>query len=374
MDRVVQTELDLIGYIYDAVLHPELWSDTIDRIRRYVGLHLGAIGANYFQSGASIHATTNVSPEALQVMAETAGSIFDLWGGANNLRRLPLEEPLKMLDYSLPEWWPGNPFYERFVKPQGLVDQLTMVLEFSPTAVATFSLGQHESMPPIDDRQVEIFRVIAPHLRRAVLISDLLETRSIEAASFEAALSAVGSSVLLVDARGQIVYANGRAEAMLRARDPIVSLNGKLELPRELVPGQLDRTIAAAALPGETIGPASGIPTRRHDGSGAIIHVLPLERRTDRPRTRAVAAIFVAEPDAELNLPLEGLRVLYDLRPAEVKVLQLVASGLSGRAVADALSVSESTAKTHTLRLFDKVGVHTRAELVAFVRTMSLGV
>lgn len=54
-------------------------------------------------------------------------------------------------------------------------------------------------------------------------------------------------------------------------------------------------------------------------------------------------------------------------------MLELVAQGLSGRAVADTLGISENTVKTHTIRLFDKLGLHTRAELVRFARDMSLG-
>lgn len=130
--------------------------------------------------------------------------------------------------------------------------------------------------------------------------------------------------------------------------------------------------MAAAKQPGEALGPGGGIAIRRRDGSGAIIHVLPPQRRAVRPVPNAAAAVFVAEPNPALNLPLEGLRLLYDLRPAETRVLDLIAAGLSSRAVAEALGVSENTAHTHTTRLFDKLGVHSRAEAVALVRDMSL--
>ena len=45
MDRIVETELDLVGRIYDAVLDQRLWTDTIDRIRRYMGLQNGVISS-----------------------------------------------------------------------------------------------------------------------------------------------------------------------------------------------------------------------------------------------------------------------------------------------------------------------------------------
>ena len=35
MDVSAQSAADLIGHIYDAVIEPGLWTDTIDRIRRH---------------------------------------------------------------------------------------------------------------------------------------------------------------------------------------------------------------------------------------------------------------------------------------------------------------------------------------------------
>jgi DNA-binding CsgD family transcriptional regulator/PAS domain-containing protein len=372
VDRVLQTEFDLIGSIYDAAMDSALWSNAIDRIRRYMGLHLGAIGINYFPGGLSVEASTNIPPEFLTAAAETSESMLALWGGPEAFGRLPLEEPLRMTDYAPFASWAGDTFYERFGRPQGLVDQLALILERSPTTLATFSLGLHESMPAIDDNQIETFRILAPHMRRAALIGNLLEIRSIAAASFEAVLNALSSGIVLVDSESRIIFANHRAEEMLRAGDPIAQTGGRLQVPGELVKGQVARTIAAAASPVEAIGPGSGVAIRREDGTGAIAHVLPLHRRASRPLARAAAAVLVAEPNGTLNLPLEGIRLLYDLRPAEVRVLELIASGLSGRAVADALGVSENTTKTHTLRLFEKIGVHSRAELVQFANDLSL--
>jgi DNA-binding NarL/FixJ family response regulator len=374
VDRIVQTELDLIGVIYDAVLEPDRWSDTIDRIRRYVGMHMGVLGIQYFPSGVSVQATSNVAPEHLKALAETADSVPPLWGGVAKMSRIPIEEPVRMLDYSRPEWWPGNPFYERFCRPQGLDDQLAMVIEFSPSLLASLGMGHHESMPPISDDQIEMCRPLIPHLRRAVLISNLLLSRSIVASSFEAALDALGSAVLLVDARGRIIYANEQADNMLRKDDPIAQLGGRLVIPRELVKGQFEQAIAAAASGEEALRHGAGLPVRRADGSGMIVHVLPLRRRSTRAPPAAVAAVFVAPPSAELNMPLEAMRILYDLRPAEVRVLDLVARGVSGKGVGEALGISQNTAKTHTLRLFDKVGVHSRAELIRLVHEMSVGV
>jgi two-component system, NarL family, nitrate/nitrite response regulator NarL len=53
------------------------------------------------------------------------------------------------------------------------------------------------------------------------------------------------------------------------------------------------------------------------------------------------------------------------LTPRERRVLELVASGLSNRAIADELGVSEHTVKFHVRSLLDKLGAETRADAVA---------
>ena len=55
-----------------------------------------------------------------------------------------------------------------------------------------------------------------------------------------------------------------------------------------------------------------------------------------------------------------------DLTDREVDVLRLLAAGRSNRAIASALSVSEATAHTHTVNIYAKTGVHTRAGIALF--------
>jgi len=53
------------------------------------------------------------------------------------------------------------------------------------------------------------------------------------------------------------------------------------------------------------------------------------------------------------------------LTPRERSVLELVAAGLSNRAIASELGISEHTAKFHVRSLLDKLGAETRADAVA---------
>lgn len=54
----------------------------------------------------------------------------------------------------------------------------------------------------------------------------------------------------------------------------------------------------------------------------------------------------------------------YHLSPRETEVLGLLARGRSLQAIADSLNVAYSTVKTHTDRIYAKMGVHSRQELI----------
>ncbi len=52
------------------------------------------------------------------------------------------------------------------------------------------------------------------------------------------------------------------------------------------------------------------------------------------------------------------------ITPRELEILGLIAAGLSNREIADRLFVSENTVKTHSSRLFDKLGAKRRTQAV----------
>ena len=53
------------------------------------------------------------------------------------------------------------------------------------------------------------------------------------------------------------------------------------------------------------------------------------------------------------------------LTPTELRVVELVAKGLTNPQVGQRLFISAGTAKVHLSHIFDKLGVHSRAELAA---------
>jgi DNA-binding CsgD family transcriptional regulator len=58
--------------------------------------------------------------------------------------------------------------------------------------------------------------------------------------------------------------------------------------------------------------------------------------------------------------------------PREREILELIANGMSNREIAEKLFVSENTVKTHSSRLFDKLGAKRRTQAVQMGKELGL--
>lgn len=75
-----------------------------------------------------------------------------------------------------------------------------------------------------------------------------------------------------------------------------------------------------------------------------------------------------SEPFAVNSKKLEEL----EITPRELEILELIAKGLSNREIAEKLFVSENTVKTHSSRVFDKLGAKRRTQAVQFGKEFGL--
>jgi DNA-binding CsgD family transcriptional regulator len=195
--------------------------------------------------------------------------------------------------------------------------------------------------------------------------------------TFASALEMLTAGVVLVDEHLAIVHANAAAGAMLRARDPIRSQQGRLTLAYAAASKALQTAVEVAARNEMDLGCRGiGIPMRRAGGTPCVAHVMPLRAGQIRPglAQRATAAVFVAPAASPPRMPADALALLYDLTPAESRIFELIADGQALSDIAVVLGIAPSTVKTHLLRVFDKTGCRRQADLVKLAASMSLPV
>src|SRR5215470_10597127 len=94
-------------------------------------------------------------------------------------------------------------------------------------------------------------------------------------------------------------------------------------------------------------------------------------RLTGRPE-RVVIKEVAVPATGEPFLPDQQKRESLGITPRELEILELIALGMSNREIAEKLFVSENTVKTHSSRVFDKLGAKRRTQAVQLGKELHL--
>jgi DNA-binding CsgD family transcriptional regulator len=79
-----------------------------------------------------------------------------------------------------------------------------------------------------------------------------------------------------------------------------------------------------------------------------------------------------SRPAAEPFVPDEKKREDLSITPRELEILRLIAQGMSNKEIAEKLYISENTVKTHSSRVFDKLGAKRRTQAVQLGKEFGL--
>jgi len=116
-----------------------------------------------------------------------------------------------------------------------------------------------------------------------------------------------------------------------------------------------DHTLRALDQPDAT-SPAVTLLTAVR-GEPFYVHVMPIARDAGEPH--------VAVSVRELGIEREAFARRYRLSPREAEVAELVLRGYRNPDIAASLGIASSTIKRHLTRIFDKIGVDSRTQLIS---------
>jgi DNA-binding CsgD family transcriptional regulator len=364
---------NLIGDIYDAALDPSLWERVLNKSVSFVGgAGAGLFARNTIRKTANPYYDCGVSPYYKKLYFETYSRfdpltttywVLDVGDVISSSSVVPYDEFIE------------TRFYKEWARPQGFIDNVMTVLDRTPTSIAGFAVFRHVRDGLADEAARQRMALIAPHMRRAVLIGGIIDLNSAEAANLADTLDGLSAAMVLVTETGRIVHANVSGHDMIAAGDVLRAAEGHL-FACDPQADQALREVFAAAGSGDAAVGVKGIAVAlaSRGGERHVAHILPLTsgaRRQTGAGYAAVAAIFVHKAALQAPSSSEMIAKLYKLTPSELRVwLAIVqAGGISETAAA--LGIGEATVKTHLHRLFTKTGAGSQADLVRLIAGFS---
>jgi len=204
----------LVGGIYDAALNPTLWPNVLAQSARFVG---GVSAVLCFKdapskSGRVYYDSGNLEPHYTQLYLDTYVKLDPCTTGQVLAE---IGEPVATADIMPYDEFQETRFYKEWARPQQIVDFVGAVLEKSATGAALFGVHRHEREGPADNEMRRRMRLIIPHIRRAALISRVIDLKRTEATTLIDLLDGISAGMFLVNASGRIVHANASGHAML---------------------------------------------------------------------------------------------------------------------------------------------------------------
>jgi len=362
----------LIGSIYDCALNPDLWPSTLRRVCDVLGGHSAGIVVLDFKGDEDRlvrdWGPTTIWAERMGGVLESVKRIHRQFLGISGSR---LNEPIVLPRDLAPQVNVfTTPFYNEWAAPQRIHQVMETIALSETTRLGLFCITRQDHMGFFSDDEISLLRHLAPHIRRAITISDLLDLKTVERQAFASVIDSIPNGICIVGHNGEILHANVAAKGMLEKRTPIRSDGGHLRGVESSVTTELLEAIGSAQQKEGGIG-SNGIavPLRATQGPTSIAHVLPLAHGNIRTRLvpQALAAVFVNNDGPASFENLDGIARAFEFTPAETRLASELLRGHPIGEAAVELGISESTAKTHLQNLFSKAGVSRQVDLVALL-------
>jgi hypothetical protein len=290
---------EIIGWVYDCVIDPRRWPATMESICGELGFYSSVILLVDLRNGDQKYlAEWNTTPFYQEMMRGAAFTpdVAEIFERSRSQRR-SIDEPMVLSRLGLDrEVYRQSPMYKEWAKPQGLCDGLNVTVLDDPPHLATLAVTKREVDGDFSDGEIDFMRLLAPHIRRAVTISGLIDMKAIEAEMLSSTLNSLSVGVVLTNATAEIVHANGAAHEMISKKSPIRQQHGRLAASTAAGTAELRHAIDLAVSDEASIGGAGiGIPLDPDSEVPTAAHVLPLARGKIRPHLMpaALAAVFV---------------------------------------------------------------------------------
>jgi DNA-binding CsgD family transcriptional regulator/PAS domain-containing protein len=349
----------LVAGVYESATRPGLWASTIADMGRVLGGNGGAVLSTGTDSVWSIE--NAALPDEARTSYEAYYSRMDhslaaVRCGAVGAVRTGAE---LITPYRRTE------FYADWLSPNRLEDGMFVRLCDGQNShclvVHTSNRCERFDTP----ERVKIFAALSVHVTQALRTQRTLAGLGRRAADLTRALDGVRHGLVIIGTDCCVVQLNSAVEAILHAGDGMQLRGGRIGVANPDTNAELHRALHDALI-GDRTGVRCGhsLSCRRPSGKRAyVVHVMPLPR-ADETCQETGALVAIIDPADEPEPPTTLWRRIFGLTRGEAEVALRIVRGSSPKDIAEELSVSLQTVRTHLQHVFDKTDTHRQAELV----------
>lgn len=212
-----------------------------------------------------------------------------------------------------------------------------------------------------------LFRLIEPHVSRAIEVGHRLARSEGAAAAAEHLVDGIGDAALLVDGSGRLIHANAAASALF-AEGVLLLTDGGLAMADAAATRNFHLLLEEARRDRAASG--GHLKIARPAGSALSAVASPFRSGTLSFSVHPVTLIVISDPDAAKRRVRSILRQRFGLTEAEAALAIEIAQGDGKHAAAARRGITYATARAHLSRVFEKTGVRRQAELVRLIAQM----
>lgn len=368
---------EAIGRIYDCTVDQSHWVETLNFIRNELDVAFVSVQFIAFPEGYP-----EKPPETILFCTEWDNSWFDALQPL--IAHIPKMDEMFAADIDVPvsqmrmideEEFQKSRFYDEWVEPQGLRDTLNANIILRGNVKSLISAPSYKNRALFSDEDFDIIRQLTPHIRRSLLISDLLDEQNAKINILQRTLDQLPIGVFLVEPDGRIAYNNSSGEGLLSDGSSLTAVSNKLHVQSSIHRSGFMTAVARACTRSDLDiqNWGNGIPIPGSKGETAVAYILPLGRSERRNALGpGMAAVFITTDRNSTPPSIEVISAVTGLTTAEANVAIEIATGSTPEEVAEKLGVTIHTVRKHLANAFDKTGQRNQTGLSGVVNRLSL--
>lgn len=342
--------MSLIEQIYDAAFDRPRFEPLLRSIAQEIGGNAAFLGWHDFERNCGFDVQFGNDPAWLRRYVEEFAE-HDILRPI--LVAVPEGEPAPAAPYFLRPDVSESVFYNGFIAPQRIVDNMAINLIKRPGMIATLAILRMGDFAVYGPAEIARMRELVPHLRRAVLIQSRLIDGENTADGFRQSSAGARDHIMLLSKDGTIVEL-----------DPQLAAIVGLQIGQPIGHSGFGKAVKDA------IATSQPVIAELTAGNSTITRLLCEAQELQRNRLgdlstnqAATHAIHIGIVDRPRIIAYAAIAKAYGLTATEARVMEAAVEQGDLVTIGARLGMARATARTHLHRIYDKTDTNGFADL-----------